>query len=131
VTLPAGARIRATRSFAASQRAVLAFMQAQDPDTAVARYTDLLAELQPVLQRLAWAPASGRPARFLDAASLQGRALAQRAQQLATALGAPHLREAVLKRHLLLYAHGDSEVFLLALKHERQLAYALPAGARP
>ena len=131
MTLPAGARVRATRAFAASQQAVLAFMRAQDPDTAQARYEALLQELQGVVQRLAWAPGSGRPARFLDAASVQGQSLALRARQLADTLGAPHLHEAVLRRHLLLYAHGDREVFLLALKHERQLIYALPAGAGP
>ena len=128
MTLPAGARVRATRAFAGSQQAMLRFTLAQDPDTALARYEGLLQELQEVVRRLAWAPASGRPARFLDAASLQGHALAQRAQQLAAGLGAPNLREVVLKRHLLLYAHSDSEVYLLALKHERQLAYELPAG---
>lgn len=131
MSLPAGARVRATRAFASSQQAVLAFMREQDADTASARYQALLLELQDVVQRLAGAPASGRPARFLDAASVQGQALALRARQLAATLGAPHLREAVLRRHLLLYAHSDSEVFLLALKHERQLAYALPAGAAP
>lgn len=80
---------------------------------------------------LAGAPASGRPARFLDASSVQGQALALRARQLAATLGALHLHEAVLRRHLLLCAHSDSEVFLLALKHERQLADTLPAGAGP
>ena len=53
MTLPVGARIRATRSLAASQQAVLMFMTAQDPATAMARYEAPLAELQPVLQRLA------------------------------------------------------------------------------
>jgi len=124
--------VRATRAFASSQQAVLAFMRAQDLDTAQARYATLLQELQGVVQRLAWAPGSGRPARFLDAASVQGQALALRARQLAATLGAPNLREAVLQRHLLLYAHSDSEVFLLALKHARQLAYELPApGGQP
>lgn len=129
MTLPAGARLRASRSFVASPQAVLDFMTAQDPATAVARYEALLAELQQVLQRLAWAPTSGRPARFLDAASLQGHVLVQRARQLAQKLGAPGLREAVLKQHLLLYAHSEREVFLLSLKHQRQLDYSLPDSA--
>ena len=127
MTLPVGARVRATGSFATSLRALLAFMQAQDPATAVARYQTLLVELQQVQQRLSWAPASGRPARFLAAAvSVQGQALARRARQLAQDLNAPELREAVLRHHVLLYAHGDKQVYLLALKHERQLAYGLP-----
>lgn len=126
MTLPAGARVRATRSFAASQRALLAFMLASDPASAATRYASLLVELQQAHQRLSWAPASGRPAHFLAAASLQGQAMARRAQQLAHDLGAPELREVVLKHHLLLYAHSDRDVYLLALKHERQLAYGLP-----
>ena len=35
----------------------------------------------------------------------------------------PYLREYVLAQHLVLYAHSDSEVVLLALKGHRQLAY--------
>jgi arsenic resistance protein ArsH len=35
------------------------------------------------------------------------------------------LRELVLSRHVLLYAHGEREVVLLSLKHERQMAYKL------
>lgn len=131
MSLPAGARVRATNAFAASQHAVLAFMRAQDADTASTRYEALLLELQDGVQRLAWAPGSGRPARFQDATSVQGQLLARQARQLATTLGAPHLREAVLRRHLLLYAHSDGDMFLLALKHERQLAYELPAVADP
>ena len=130
MTLPVGARIRATRSLAASQQAVLMFMAAQDPATAMARYEAPLAELHSVLQRLAWAPTSGRPTRFLDAASWQGRWLAQRARQPAQGLGAPDLRESVLKQHVLLYAHSAQEVYLLSLKHQRQLDYLLPGGTR-
>mgnify|MGYP002134555864 CR=1 FL=1 len=43
---------------------------------------NLLMQLQDTVERLAWAPASGRPARFLDAASVQGRVLAMRARAL-------------------------------------------------
>jgi hypothetical protein len=36
------------------------------------------------------------------------------------------LRELVLARHVVLYAHSKSEVVLLSLRHERQLGYGLP-----
>jgi hypothetical protein len=35
----------------------------------------------------------------------------------------PHLREFVIASHVVLYAHSDTEVVLLALKHHRQLTY--------
>jgi len=38
----------------------------------------------------------------------------------------PVLRELVLARHVLLYAHSEKEVVLLSLRHERQLGYGLP-----
>jgi hypothetical protein len=131
VTLPAGARIQATHNFGACQRAILEFMIEQNPATAAGRYEQLLAELRQVVQRLAWGPASGRPARFLAASSIQGRMLARQARELAARLGTPELREVILKRHVLLYAHSEREVFLLALKHERQLRYDLASLDTP
>ena len=66
-----------------------------------------------------------RPARFLAAHSAQGQALAVRATALAAALGVPALRELVVKRYLLPYAHSKDRVVLLALKHERQLVFQI------
>jgi hypothetical protein len=44
--------------------------------------------------------------------------------QLASQAGLPFLREYVVAQHVVLYAHSDSDVLLLALKHHRQLAYS-------
>lgn len=74
---------------------------------------------------LAWNPECGRPARFLTGLSAQQLVRAQRVSKLAQEAGLPHLRELILGRHVLLYAHSDSEVRLLALRHERQLTYGL------
>jgi len=35
----------------------------------------------------------------------------------------PNLREYIVNRHIVLYAHSEVEVVLLALKHQRQLTY--------
>ena len=51
--------------------------------------------------------------------------MATRAAALAAAHGVPHLRELVVKPYVLLYAHGDDRVVLLALKHERELVFRL------
>jgi len=100
-------------------------MRQQDLASADARYARLLAQLAEVRELLRWNPASGRPARFLHAQSFQGRALAERAVAQAAAQGLPHLRELVVKPYVLLYAHGQDRVLLLALKHERQLSFGL------
>lgn len=72
-------------------------------------------------------PASGRPARFLDSLSAQGRSRAVRVMQMAIEASVPELREMVIERHVLLYAHSPTAVMLLALRHERQLGYSFAA----
>ncbi len=59
-----------------------------------------------------------------------GQFQAQQALQLARELGLPELREVVLARHVVLYAHSEKDVVLLSMRHERQVAYRLagPAG---
>jgi hypothetical protein len=75
---------------------------------------------------LSFAPTSGRPARFLDAKSGCGQFQAEQARQIARALGQPELRELVLARHVVLYAHSEREVVLLSIRHERRLGDGLP-----
>jgi hypothetical protein len=101
-------------------------MAEQDAASADARFSRLQAALLKGRALLSFAPTSGRPARFLEATTDWGRFQAQQAMQLARSLGLPELRELVLERHVLLYAHSAKEVVLLALRHERQLGYALP-----
>jgi hypothetical protein len=72
---------------------------------------------------LAWSPASGRPARFLRPNTAQASLRLAAVQQLAQSAGLPHLREYVIGSYVVLYAHSDTEVVLLSLKHHRQLSY--------
>ncbi|HSV46215.1 MAG TPA: hypothetical protein VLJ58_10520, partial [Ramlibacter sp.] len=78
---------------------------------------------------------SGRPVRFLGASTGWGQFQAEQARQLAQALDMPELRELVLARYVLLYAHSEREVVLLSLRtrHERQLVFRLPGatGIKP
>lgn len=123
--LPVNARIQAAQSFIRNVRSAQEFLNQQDSGSADTRYGDLLVRLKEAREHLRWNPAAGRPARFLEARSAQGQALAARALALATAHGVPQLRELVVKPYVLLYAHSSDRVVLLALKHERQLVFQL------
>jgi hypothetical protein len=123
--LPVNARIEAAQSFISNVRAAREFLQEQDSASSEDRYAALLARLKEARDHLRWNPAAGRPARFLEAQSMQGQAMAARARALAAARGVPELRELVVKPYVLLYAHGEDRVVLLALKHERELRFQI------
>ena len=125
MSIPVNARIRAVPNFLACLRAARRFMIEQDAGSAPARFDKLQAELVNARGLLSFAPASGRPARFLHARTGWGEFQAQQAVNLAQALGTPELRELVLTRHVVLYAHSELDVVLLSLRHERQLGYQL------
>lgn len=123
--LPANVHLQAAQSFVRDVRASGDFMRQQDAASADARYAQLQSQLAQARELLRWNPEAGRPARLLQAQSFQGLAIAERARTLAETLGLPHLRELIVKPYVLLYTHGPGRVVLLALKHERQLAFRL------
>ena len=123
MSLPVRAQVGAAPNFATNLQQVQVFFESQDAQSAAERMARLKAELREMKAMLAWSPACGRAARFLNARSVQARVKAASLVQLATQAGLPFLREYVLAQHLVLYAHSDSEVVLLALKGHRQLAY--------
>jgi hypothetical protein len=86
--------------------------------------TQLKGELRDMKRILSWSPAAGRPARFLNGNSVQAHMRTALVLQLAAQAGLPFLREYVVAQHVVLYAHSDSDVLLLALKHHRQLVYS-------
>jgi hypothetical protein len=125
MTLPVSARVEAAPNFLTNLEEARLFFITQDADTATGRFRKLKAELREMTAMLSWSPASGRPARFLAGRSAQARLRAESVQQLAAEAGLPNLREYVASRHIVLYAHSETEVVLLALKHQRQLAYSV------
>jgi len=125
MSIPVNARVRAVPNFLDCLHSARRFMEEQDQATARSRFARLQAELAKARSLLSFSPSSGRPARFLDAKSGWGRFQAETAMQLAEELGMPELRELVLARHVVLYAHSQQEVVLLSLRHERQLAYRM------
>ena len=126
MSIPVNAKVRAAPNFLACLRAARSFMVEQDATSGSGRFEKLQAELVKARSLLSFSPISGRPARFLDAKTGWGQFQAQQAVQLARAIGMPDLRELVLARHVMLYAHSERDVLLLSLRHERQLGYRLP-----
>ncbi len=123
MTLPIRAQVEAVPNFLSNLEAVRLFFIKQDADSATERFRKLKAELREMVTVLSWSPGSGHPARFFTAHSAQARLRGQTVQQLATQAGLPYLREYITNRHIVLYAHSEAEVVLLALKHQRQLTY--------
>ena len=125
MALPLNAKVGAAPNFLANLDAAHQFFQIQDADSADARLAKLKADIREMVAILAWSPASGRPARFLSAKSAQATLKANAVQQLAEQAGLPSLREYVVgQQFIVLYAHSDADVVLLALKHQRQLMYS-------
>ncbi len=122
-------RTDATPNFLANLEAAHLFFVAQDAESAAQGFRTLKAELRDMVSLLSWSPASGRPARFFAGRSAQARLKADAVKQLAEKAGLPNLREYVLGQHIVLYAHSETEVVLLALKHQRQLSYT-PSASR-
>jgi plasmid stabilization system protein ParE len=123
MTLPERASVAAAPNFLANLEAARLFLVKQDATSAGERFRKLKQELREMVSVLSWSPAGGRPARFLTRRSVQARLRAGSVQNLATQVGLPNLREFVLGRYIVLYAHAETEVVLLALKHQRQLIY--------
>jgi len=123
MTLPKRASVAAAPNFLANLEAAKLYQVEQDADSAAERFRMLKQELREMVSVLSWSPAGGRPARFLTSRSAQARLRAESVQNLAAQVGLPNLREFVLGRYIVLYAHAETEVVLLALKHQRQLIY--------
>jgi plasmid stabilization system protein ParE len=118
-------QVRATDNFLANLDDLGEFLLQVAPDAAPQLHQRLREEIDDMLTLLEAHPGMGRPARFLRAHSIQSRERTARAIRLAQSLGLSDLREYVLKDHVVLYACSDTEIFLLAVRHQRQLQYQL------
>ena len=114
--------VRVTANFEANLDAVETFLaQADAPQVFAALLKDLAASVVPNLERF---PEMGRP--FLDrpAESAEAR---ERIERLESALGRGGLREYLAGDFLILYAIRERTVYLLSIKHHRQLSFEFSA----
>ncbi|MBN3790393.1 hypothetical protein [Burkholderia sp. Ac-20353] len=116
-------RVDFAESLGERLRVLEAFMLAQEPDAALARIDGLHEEIFRFVDLVKLHPKIGRPADFLAASSIEGRMRLDQVLRLAIEAGVPELREYVMRAHLMLYAHSDSRVLLLSVRHQRELGY--------
>jgi hypothetical protein len=100
------------------------FMLAQDVSSAADRMEHLMSEIGRFGDLVAHHPKIGRPAGVLAANSFEGQSRLERVLRLASEANLPELREYVMHSHLILYAHSDTHVLLLTIRHQRELGYA-------
>ncbi len=129
MTLPATARVEAAPNFLANLEEAHIFFTVQHAEVADTRLRKLKRDLREMVSILIWSPGSGRAARFLGSKSAQARMRVDAVLNLAEQAGLPFLREYVVAQHVILYAHSNTEVVLLALKHQRQLTYGVAPAA--
>lgn len=106
------------------------FMQSQDVTSAPSRAAALREDVLSFVDLIKLHPEIGRPVDKLDAQTAEGQRRLRRVLQLALEAGLPHLREYVLRAHVLLYAHSDSHILVLSIRHQRELGYVPETVAR-
>jgi hypothetical protein len=114
--------VHLTANFERNLADVAQFLEAaQAPQAFDAVLDELLDTVVPNLERF---PDMGRrfmtrPVRSVEAIN----ALAKLRQQLAAIAHDGEIREYVMTHYLVLYAHMDSRVYLLAIRHHKQLPF--------
>lgn len=118
--------VKLTANFERNLEALEAFLiEAEAPHA----FDALLGELtQTVVPNLARFPGMGRlflarPVRSVEVAN----GMARLTQQLGALAQDGELREYVMAHHLLLYARIDGSVYLLSIRHQRQLSFDFAA----
>jgi len=100
------------------------FLFVQDVSSAASRMEGLMSEIYRFGDLVAIHPKIGRPAGALAANSVEGQSRLERVLRLASEANLPELREYIMRSHLILYAHSDTRVLLLSIRHQRELGYA-------
>jgi plasmid stabilization system protein ParE len=112
------------QSFGERLSALEDFIRTQDFGSATARIEGLREEVLRFIDLVKLHPKIGRPADVFAAKSVEGQVRLAQVLQLASDAGLPEIREYVMLGHLVLYAHSDSRVLVLSIRHQRELSYA-------
>jgi plasmid stabilization system protein ParE len=119
-------QVRITANFQENLESIPEFLTEQQADAAFDRLIGLLFE--EVIPNLALFPAMGRDFHVQEPNSDEGRA---KLHSLKGKNGRPQdIREYITGDYLLLYLYRDETVFLLSIRHHRQLSFDLRAHWR-
>ena len=114
--------VKVTANFEANLEAIEAFLAEADARQAFTALLDDLADS--VIPNLERYPEIGRPFLGRSAQSVEAR---QSIKRLESRMGSTAPREYVAGDFLILYAVQDRTIYLLSIKHHRQLSFAFPA----
>lgn len=117
------AQVSATPQFIEHLQEAQLFFDLQDQASAQARFKRLKLTIRRLKDMLAWAPACGRPAQLLGSNNEVNSKILTETLCLAESSQLPFLREAMVDQHIILYAHSESKVLLLAIKHQKELRF--------
>jgi len=123
-------RVEFAEHFRERLRNLHLFMRAQDLASAPSRAEALREDVVGFIDLVKLHPEIGRPVDQLDTQTAEGQRRIRRVLQLALEAGLPHLREYVLRAHVLLYAQSDSHILVLSIRHQRELGYVPETVAR-
>jgi hypothetical protein len=120
----ARATVRITGNFECNLEEIERFLREADAPSAFDALLDALSdEVVPTLERH---PDIGRDFLARPAHSAEAEARVERlAAKLAAIAEQTSIREYVMAHNLVLYAHASNTVFLLAIRHHRQLSFDL------
>ena len=117
--------VRVTANFEFNLEAIENFLaEADAPQAFNALLDDLAGHVIPALENH---PDIGRSFLSRDAQSAESR---QRIKQINSRIGTTSLREYITGDFLILYAVQEKTVYLLSIKHHRQLSFDFPAHWR-
>lgn len=118
--------VQLTANFERNLEDLEAFLiEAEAPSAFDALLDELMGTVIPNLERF---PGMGRPFRERPVRSVEvANGVARLARQLAALDKNGELREYVMAHHLLLYARIRGTVFLLSIRHQRQLSFDFAA----
>jgi plasmid stabilization system protein ParE len=111
-------------SFGEALEALEEFMLFQDGNSALRRVENLQQEIGRFIDLVKKHPRIGRFADLLAVSDARARLWLEEVLRLASAAGLNEFREYVLPSHVVLYAHSDSRVLVLSIRHQRELGYA-------
>lgn len=117
--------VRVTANFEINLKAIENFLaEADAPQAFNALLDDLAGHVIPALENH---PDIGRSFLSRDAQSVESR---QRIKEIRLHIGTTSLREYITGDFLILYAVQEKSIYLLSIKHHRQLSFDFPAHWR-
>jgi plasmid stabilization system protein ParE len=99
------------------------FMLARDVRSAAQRVEAAQAEILGFIELVKWHPKIGRLTGPIDGQFVKSRSQFERIVRKVPIAGLPEAREYVLSNHVIVYAHSDSRVLLLSIRHQKEFGY--------